>query len=95
MIASCGVRVDKQANMDVLQDALNQATAALPALFLQKLIAKKLQEQGIKQTKGLSERLAKHVLEGNREPFKHSRATTLTFTKADADEIEQAIERFL
>ena len=80
--------------MDVLQDALNQTTAALPALFLQKLISRKLQEQGIKRTKGLSERLAKHILEGNSEPFEHSREITLTITKADADDIEQAIERF-
>jgi hypothetical protein len=80
--------------MDVLQDALNEATAALPAFFLQKLISKKLREQGIKRTKGLAEKLAKHILEGNREPIEHPRNITLAFTKADADEIERAIEQF-
>jgi hypothetical protein len=80
--------------MDVLQDALNQAAAALPALFLQKLIAKKLQEQGIKRTKSLSERLARHILDGKGEPVKYSRAITLTFTEADGAEIEEAIKRF-
>jgi hypothetical protein len=86
--------LNKAKGMDVLQDALNQATAALPALFLQKLIAKKLQEQGIKRTKSLSERLARHILDGNGEPVKYSRAITLTFTEADGAEIEEAIKRF-
>src|ERR1022692_2960649 len=83
----------------VLQEALEEATAKLPTLFLQNLISKKLREQGIKPPKGLSEKIAEHFLAGNRGPFRYNgrkfpKDVSLTFSKADADEIAQAIDRF-
>ena len=42
--------------MNTLQQALEKATADLPALFLQRLIGKKLQEQGIKPPRGFAEK---------------------------------------
>jgi hypothetical protein len=84
--------------MHVLQDALEEATAKLPTLFLQNLISKKLREQGIKP-KGLSEKIAEHFLAGKPGPFRYSgrkfpKDVSLTFSEADADEIAQAIDRF-
>jgi hypothetical protein len=85
--------------MNVLQKALEDATAKLPALFLQNLISKKLQEHGVTPPKGLSEKIAEHFLAGNREPFRYNgrnfpKDVRLTFTELDADELTQAINRF-
>jgi hypothetical protein len=85
--------------MNVLQKALEEATAKLPALFLQNLISKKLREQGVKPPKGLSEKIAEHFLTGNRESFRYNgrnlpKDIRLTFTKFDADELTRAIEHF-
>ena len=55
----------------VLQHALEEATAELPALLLQNLISKKLRQQGIQPPKGLPAKMAEHFLAGNREPFKY------------------------
>ncbi|MFL6387187.1 MAG: DUF5677 domain-containing protein [Terriglobales bacterium] len=84
--------------MDVLQEFLNQAIAKVPALLLEKVIARKLKEQGI-AGKGLSRKLADHVLSGKREPLKfrsskHTGSVTLDFNETDADEITQAADRF-
>ena len=70
----------------------------LPALLLEKVIARKLKEQGI-AGKGLSRKLADHVLSGKREPLnfrssKHTGIVTLDFNQADADEITQAADKF-
>jgi len=83
----------------VLQSALEQATAKLPALFFQDLISKKLQEQGIKPPKGLSEKIAEHFLAGRPGPFRSNgrglpKDVSLTFSKADADEVARATDRF-
>jgi Family of unknown function (DUF5677) len=85
--------------MDVLQRALNQALADLPALFLEKLISKKLQQQGLTSTKILSAKIAKHILSGESEQSrhknrKHSGNVTLSFSEADADEVARAIDSF-
>jgi hypothetical protein len=85
--------------MNVLQQALEEATAKLPALILQNLISKKLQEQGVKPPKRLSQGIAEHFLAGNREPFRYNgrklpKDVTLTFTETDADEVTRAIDRF-
>jgi hypothetical protein len=85
--------------MNTLQQALEKATADLPALFLQRLIGKKLQEQGIKPPRGFAEKMAAHYLGGNRAPFTFNsrdlpKNVKLTFTKADADEISKALEEF-
>lgn len=85
--------------MDVLQQALTQAMASLPELFLEKQIAKKLQAQGITAPKSLSRKLAKHVLSGNTAPFRYGRGAysgnvRLEFQEADADEISRAVDVF-
>lgn len=82
-----------------MQQTLEQATANLPALFLQKLIDRKLKEQHIEPPRGFSEKMAAHFLAGNPEPFtfdsrKLPKNIKLTFTNADSDEIEKAIENF-
>lgn len=73
--------------------------AQLPTLFLEKMISKKLKEQGIVATKALPGKIAKQILSRNSEPFryktpKHSGNITLSFTEADADEISKAIDLF-
>ena len=73
--------------------------AKLPALSLQNLISKKLQEQGIKPPPGLCEKIAEHFLAGKPGPFqfnnpKFPKDVRLTFSKADADELGRAIGRF-
>ncbi len=85
--------------MDILQQSLEQALATMSALFLENLIARRLDEQGIKATKGLSTKLAKHALSGDSKPFRFRRGTqsrniTLTLSEKDADEVIQALERF-
>jgi len=85
--------------MNTLQQALEQAAANLPVLFLRKLIDKKLKEQGIEPPRGFSEKMAAHFLAGNPEPFKFSsrklsKNLTLTFTEEDNDEIVKAMEDF-
>src|SRR5215472_7456236 len=86
-------------DMNTLQQALERVTANLPALFLQKLIDRKLKEQGIEPPRGFSEKMAAHFLAGNPEPFKFSsrklpKNLTLTFTEADNDAIVKAMEDF-
>ncbi len=71
----------------------------LPALFLENLIRKKLQKQGITATKRLSKKVAEHVLSGNTETFryksrKYSGHVGLSFDDADAEEIKRALDRF-
>src|SRR5229473_7082577 len=85
--------------MDLFQQALNEAATQLPALFLEKLISKKLQEQGIVATKGLSRKIVQHVLSGNSEPFVSKRAAqgrgvSLTLSDTDFEEVNQAVDRF-
>ena len=82
-----------------MQQAMEKATANLPALFLQRLIEKKFREQGIEPPKGFSEKMSAHYLGGNRGPFTFNsrdlpKNVKLTFTKADADEISKALEEF-
>lgn len=84
--------------MDVLQDSLNQTIAKLPALLFEKVIARKLKEQGI-AGKGLARKLTDRVLSGKREPLnfrssKHTGIVTLDFNGADADEITKAADKF-
>jgi len=85
--------------MNTLHQALEQVTANLPALFLQKLIDRKLKEQHIEPPRGFSEKMAAHFLAGSPEPFtvdsrKLPKNITLTFTQADTDEIAKAMEDF-
>ncbi len=85
--------------MDALQQSFNQAVEQLPALFIERLVSKKLREQGIKASKRLSERIAKYVLSDKSEPFrykghKHSGDVTLSFSEGDADEVVRALETF-
>jgi hypothetical protein len=85
--------------MDVLQQALNEAMASLPSLFLEKLIAKKLRDQGITALNSLPGKIAKHILSGNSEPFiykggKPAGNVTLKLTEADTDEVIRALEVF-
>jgi hypothetical protein len=92
-------RLKTAGSMNTLQQALEEATANLPSLFLQKLIDKKLREQGIEPPRGLSEKMAAHFLAGNREPFtfnssKLSKNIKLTFTEADGHEMVKAMEDF-
>lgn len=71
----------------------------LPALFLENLISKKLQKQGITAPKRLSKRIARHLLSGTTEPFsyasrKYSGTIKLTFDETDVEEITHALDRF-
>jgi hypothetical protein len=85
--------------MHVLQESLDQALANLPELFLEKIISRKLSEQGIKPTKRLCNKLAKHIVSRSGEPFKyrskHSGTVSLTFTEADAEEISKGLDNFV
>lgn len=85
--------------MHVLQQTLNEATASLPAIFLEKAISKKLNAQGIEPTKRLCSKLARHILDRTGKPFryqskKYKGTISLVFTEADADELTKAIEDF-
>ncbi len=84
--------------MRALQETLEQAVTQLPAIFLEGLISKKLGKQGFKAPKGLSKKIASHILSQTGEPFsfrsrKYSGNIKLEFSKADADEITQALDR--
>lgn len=48
--------------MDVLQQALHKAIAILPAVMLEKLVSKKLGDQGVKFPKTLPRKVAEHIL---------------------------------
>jgi hypothetical protein len=85
--------------MDTLQQSLNQVLEGIPAILLQKLIAKKLQKQGLPPSKDLSKKLAVHILSKTGKPFKYksrkySGHINLAFNEADADEISNAFDRF-
>jgi hypothetical protein len=84
--------------MHVLQEVLDQALANLPELFLEKVIYRKLSEQGIKPTRRLCSKLAKHILSRTGQPFeyrsKNSRSVSLTFTEADAKEVSKGLDNF-
>src|SRR5664279_4569741 len=84
---------------EILQQALNDAVANLPALFLEHRISKKLKEQGVKAPKGLSRQIAEHVLSGSAEPFVSPRAArgkqvNLTINDSDLEEVIQGLQRF-
>jgi hypothetical protein len=86
--------------MDTLQQSLNQVLEGIPAILLQKLIAKKLQKQGLPPSKDLSKKLAEHILSKTSKPFKYksrkySGRISLAFNEADADEISNAFDRFI
>jgi hypothetical protein len=86
------------AGMDVLQKSLDRALTALPELFLEKSIAKKLQDQGIKGPKSLSHKIARHILSGKTQPLKLGSKhpdITLTFNEADANAITRDSQDFL
>ncbi len=85
--------------MDTLQQALNEAITSIPSFFLEKLIAKRLRDQGITAPKSLPGKISKHILNGNGEPFsyrggKHAGNVTLALKESDADEVLQAIKDF-
>lgn len=85
--------------MDTLQQSLNHAVKEIPAIFLENLISKKLQKQGITRPRDLSRKLARHILSRTGEPFrynsrKYSGNIDLAFDKADAGEIARAFDRF-
>jgi hypothetical protein len=85
--------------MDILQQALNEATESLPSLFLENLIAKKLRAQGITAPKTLPGKIAKHILGGHSEPFVYKRGplasnVNLDLKETDLDEMTRALERF-
>src|SRR5579863_8404617 len=85
--------------MDTLQQSLNQVLERIPAILLQKLIAKKLQKQGIPPSEDLSKKLAEHILSKTGKPFKYKSRKyagniNLAFDAADADEISNAFDRF-
>jgi len=85
--------------MDTLQKALNQASAQMPALFLENLISKRLKAEGVVSPKGLALEIAQHLLTGSTEPFisknvAKSRNINLSLTAADLDEVAKAIDAF-
>ena len=85
--------------MEALQQALNEAMTSLPSLFLEKLIAKKLQDQGITAPKSLSGKIAKHIMSGSLEPFTYEDGNqegnvTLNLTETDTDDVIREMEVF-
>jgi hypothetical protein len=85
--------------MRALQESLEEAFKGLPAIFLENLISKKLKEQGTEGPKRLAQKLAKHILSGSSGPLKYgggkySGEINISFTEADADELNRAIDRF-
>jgi hypothetical protein len=86
--------------MDVLQQALHKAIATLPVAMLEKLVAKKLGDQGVKFPKTLPRKFAEHVLSGAAEPFCFEGRTepediSLTFDETDVAEVNRVIDTFL
>ena len=86
--------------MDILQQTLNSVVASLPTLTLERLIAKKLHDQGAKVPKTLPRRLAEHILRGSAEPFRYRGRTqakdiSLSFDDADGEQLTRAVESFL
>lgn len=85
--------------MNTLQETLNHAVKDLPTIFLENLVSKKLEKQGISAPRALCKKLARHILSGTGEPFqynsrKYSGNFNLTFDQTDADEMERAFARF-
>ena len=85
--------------MEILQQALDRELANVPVLYLQNLISRKLREQGIKNNKELSAKIAKHILSGDRRPFRNgtgsSRKTVnLSIDDAEIDEIIRQLHHF-
>lgn len=71
----------------------------MPSLFLEKLIAKRLRDQGITAPKSIPCKIAKHILSGNSEPFqcrgdKQAGNVTLALKESDADEVLRAMKDF-
>ena len=88
------------AGMDVLQKSLDRALTTLPELFLERSIARKLQDQGIKAPKSLSHKIARHILSGKTQSLRHKVSSkhpdiTLTFNEADANATTRDIQDFL
>jgi hypothetical protein len=86
--------------VDVLQQAVHNSIASLPAVMLEKLLSKKLRDQGVNFPKTLPRKLAEHILSGATEPFRHAGRTqpkdiSLTFDDADCEEITRAVDKFL
>ena len=57
--------------METLQQAIEKLAEAIPSLFFEKLISKKLEAQGITASKKLSKKIAEHLLSRSNEPFKY------------------------
>lgn len=86
--------------MDVLQQTLNDATASVPRLTLEKLIKKKLQLQGAKFPTTLPRKLAEHILSGSEEPFRYRGRTQprdieISFDDADGEQVSRTLDHFL
>lgn len=68
--------------------------------MLEKIISKKLGDQGVKFPKTLPRKIAEHILSGTAEPFCHVGRTqpkdiSLTFDEADLEEVTRVIDKFL
>ena len=83
--------------MRVLQDALNGTLSDVSEQFLQRLIEKKLRGQGMKFPDALPERIARHILSGNKEVIdidSSSGDVTLEFDQSEIDDLVKAIRQF-
>ena len=86
--------------MDVLEQAFHKALASFPVLMLEKLISRKLGDQGVKFSKTLPRKIAEHILSGTEEPFCRAGRTqpkeiSLTFDDADFEELTRVVDKFL
>ena len=84
--------------MDVLQQSLDNALTKMPALLLERLVSKKLEEQGV-EGRALSRKLAAHILSRKAEAFrfkssKHNGTIKLNFTEADFENITKQADEF-
>ena len=55
--------------MHARREALHGELAQLPEVFLERLIVKKLREQGLEPTTRLAKKLAKHILSAKKGPI--------------------------
>jgi len=68
--------------------------------MLEKLVSRKLRDQGAKVPKTLPRKISQHILSGTAEPFRHAgriqpKDISLTFDDADIEEVTRIIDRFL
>ena len=84
--------------MDALQNMFDAQIAEIPRIFLERRIAKKLEEAGIEKPGKLPQQIAEHLLSGATEPFQSNEGPediSLVFSTEDFDAVELAVANFI